>query len=141
MSTVNTQAESSYEKQANEFAKKHGVKLTIGTPDYKKHFAGDKEERYVFPCKLSRKGASYSLNFGQSLAEQDNEPTMYDILTCLQKYDVGSFDDFCSEYGYYPINSSEDYNRAQKTYKAVVREYKGVQRLFADIMDELQEIQ
>jgi hypothetical protein len=58
-------------------------------------------------------------------------PTMYDVLTCLQKYDVGTFDDFCSEFGY-----SEDSRKAEKTYKAVLEEYNAMRLLFSD--EELQ---
>lgn len=129
-----------YNKLAADFAKKHNVKLIIGTPDYGKHFANDRDERYIFPCKLVRNGKSYSFKFGQSIHDGDKEPEMYDVLACLTKYDVGSFDDFCSEFGYFPINSSEEFKNAQKTYKAFCREFAGVQRLFSDIMDELQEI-
>ena len=46
------------------------------------------------------------------------QPTPYDVLACLQKYDVGSFEDFCGEFGY-NIDSSQ----AEKIYKAVCKEY------------------
>ena len=61
---------------------------------------------------------------------------MYDILSCLEKYENANFDDFCSNYGY-----DNDSIKALKTYKAVSKEYKNVFRLFGDIMEELQEIQ
>jgi hypothetical protein len=54
-------------------------------------------------------------------------PTLYDVLACLQKYDVGMFEDFCSEFGY-DIDSS----RAKKTYIAVVKEYNKMCSLFTD---------
>lgn len=63
-------------------------------------------------------------------------PTAYDVLACLQKYDVGTFDDFCSEFGY-----DEDSRSAKKTYKAVVKEYDNVCKLWADEeIEQLQEI-
>ena len=49
------------------------------------------------------------------------EPTAYDVLACLQKYDVGSFEDFCSEFGY-----DTDSMKAKKIYDAVLEEYKNV---------------
>jgi hypothetical protein len=130
-----------YNKAAADFAKKHGIKLTIGTPDYGLHFPGDKDERYIFPCTLSRNGKKYSFKFGQSIAEGLTAPTMYDILACIQKYEVGDFDEFCSEYGYFPIESSAAFKAAQKTHKAVLKEFAAVNRLFGDILEELQEIQ
>jgi hypothetical protein len=57
--------------------------------------------------------------------EDAKEPTMYDVLTCLTKYDPGTFEDFCGDYGY-----DEDSRRAEKTYHAVVKEFEGMQRLF-----------
>lgn len=66
-------------------------------------------------------------------------PTMYDVLSCMQKYDVGTFDDFCREFGYNDLPLSA-YNETMKIYKAVVREHKEMERLFSDCMEELQEI-
>lgn len=62
------------------------------------------------------------------------EPTLYDILTCLTKYDVGTFENFCSEFGY-----DEDSRSAEKTYNAVVKEYESMCRLFSD--EELEVLQ
>lgn len=86
--------------------------------------------------RLSRNRKTYTFDFGQSLADGSKTPTMYDVLACLQKYDLGSFEDFCHEYGY-----DEDSRRAERTYKAVCREYAAVERLFGDCMDELQELE
>jgi hypothetical protein len=120
---------SEYTKQANAFATKYGVKLaTIGEPEYKYHFSGDNQKRYVFKMKLSRGRKSYTFSFGQSINAGAEEPTMYDVLTCLQKYEVGSFEDFCSEFGY-----DTDSRTAEKTYKAVCREYEAICRLFPEI--------
>ena len=55
------------------------------------------------------------------------EPTEYDVLACLQKYDVGSFEDFISEFGY----NSKDHN-VRKIYKAVCNEYNKVCRCFTE---------
>jgi hypothetical protein len=125
-----------YQQQANEFATATGTKLKINRSDYGYHFTNDKENRYIFNCTLTRKGKRYTFNFGQSIAAGNTPPTMYDILTCLEKYGYNSFHDFCYEYGY-----NEDSIKALKTYKAVKREFKGVNRLFADVLEQLQEIQ
>lgn len=125
-----------YQQQANEFAKKYGVKLKINSSEYGKHFAEDKEGRYIFNCTLTRGGKKYTFNFGQSIAAGNVEPTMYDILTCLTKYNPETFEDFCGEYGY-----NTDSIKALNTYKAVNREFNGVNRLFGDILEQLQEIQ
>lgn len=65
------------------------------------------------------------------------EPTAYDVLACLTKYEVGTFEDFCSDFGY-----DTDSRRAEKIYKAVCDEWMNVQRLFTDEeIEQLREIQ
>lgn len=61
-------------------------------------------------------------------------PTAYDVLACLQKYDVGTFEDFCGDYGY-----DNDSIKSLKTYKAVKKEYENVIKMFGDVMNELEE--
>lgn len=122
-------------EQANEFASKYGIKLTLISEDYKKHFADDKNERQVYKMRISRNGKSYTFDFGASIADP-SEPTMYDVLAAFTKYDPRDFENFCGDYGY-----DEDSRTAEKTYKAVKKEFAAVERLFGDILEELQEIQ
>ena len=129
----------SYEKQANEFlaATNTTIKATFFKYDY--YFDDDRERRNIYKITIKRKGVGqYTFKFGSSLndTQDDIEPCNYDILTCLTKYDVGSFEDFCSEYGY-----DDDSRKAYKTYKAVVKEWENVNRLFSDVMEQLREIQ
>ena len=64
-------------------------------------------------------------------------PSEYDVLACLEKYDVGTFEDFCSEFGY-----DEDSRTAERIYIAVIKEYKDLTRIFTEEqMEELSEIQ
>ena len=125
-----------YQQQANDFATKYGVKLKINSSEYGNHFAHDKEHRYIFNCTLTRNGKRYTFNFGQSIAAGNTPPTMYDVLSCLEKYKPENLEDFCNWYGL-DTDSINDLN----TYKAVKREFNGVNRLFGDILEELQEIQ
>ena len=124
-----------YEKQALDFAKKYGVKLEILGSEYKPMW-GEQTKRTVFKLRLSRNRKNYTFEFGQSIANCNKEPSMYDILTCLTKYDPETFESFCAEFGY-----DIDNRNSKKTYKAVCKEFAAVERLFGDIMDELQEIQ
>jgi len=126
-----------FTQRAERLAKKLNLELIILDFEYKKHFADDKQERYVFKCKLKRGKKSFTINFGQSINAGAEEPTIYDILTCLQKYDVGTFDQFCSEFGY-----DNDSRTAEKIYKAVVKEYNNMSRLFnPEELEQLSEIQ
>ena len=124
-----------YEKQAIDFANKFCIKLAILGSEYKPMW-GEQTKRTVFKLRLSRNSKSYTFEFGQSIAQGNNEPSMYDVLACLTKYDPESFDDFCASYGY-----DTDSRSAERIYKAVCKEYNAVERLFGDILDELSEIQ
>lgn len=63
-------------------------------------------------------------------------PSAYDILACLTKYDPGTFENFCSDYGY-----DEDSRTAERIYFAVQKEYTQLARLFTpEQMEELAEI-
>ena len=59
----------------------------------------------------------------------DAKPTEYDILSCLEKYDVGSMEDFISEFGY-EVKCVEDMTNIITTYNNVVKEYQDVCRCF-----------
>lgn len=133
---------SSHEQNAIDFAVKYGITLKVGKPTYKLHFHDDKEMRYVFPCTLKREGEVYKFKFGQSIVAWDEKPSYYDIFSCLQKHDPESFENFCAEYGYELWDDVRPaYNRkSMKVYKAVVKEWEAVDRLFGDILDELSEI-
>lgn len=114
-----------YNKGAYLIANEIGLKMKVGESEYKRYFPSDKDSRYVFKITLKKGGKQYTFNFGQSIAEGSNEPTLYDVLACLTKYDVGTFENFCSDFGY-----DEDSRTAEKTYKAVLKEWQAMERLF-----------
>ena len=126
---------SQYNKGAYLIANELGLTMKVGDSEYKKHFMSDKDSRYVFKITLKKGGKQFTFNFGQSIAEGSNEPTLYSVLTCLQKYDVGTFENFCDDFGY-----DYDSRTAEKTYKAVVKEFEGMQRLFDSAELELLQI-
>lgn len=65
------------------------------------------------------------------------KPTAYDVLAGLQKYEPGTFEDFCSDFGY-----EEDSRTAERVYKDVCDEYINLKMLFSDEeLAQLQEIQ
>ncbi len=69
--------------------------------------------------------------------ENYEKPSAYSILCCLTKYDPGTLEDFCSEFGY-----DTDSKSAEEAYNAVCDEYKNVAMLFSDKeIEALQEIQ
>jgi len=126
-----------YQANALDFAKRHGVKLNVIDYWYGiMPYWGDGVTRCVFTMQIARDHKRYTFKFGQSIAAGAQDPTMYDVLACLTKYDPGTFENFCSDYGY-----DTDSRSAERTYKAVCKEWQAVERLFGDIIEELQEIQ
>lgn len=126
-----------YQANALDFAKRHGVKLNVidywyGTMPY----WGDGVTRCVFTMQIVRDHKHYTFSFGQSIAKGSEKPTMYDVLARLIKYDPGTFENFCSDFGY-DIDSRD----SVRTYRAVHKEWRAVDRLFDDIIEELREIQ
>ncbi len=64
-------------------------------------------------------------------------PRAYSILAATTKYNPGTLEDFCSEYGY-----DTDSKKAERTYNAVKDEYMNLCMLFTDEeMEMLAEIQ
>lgn len=101
----------------------------------------DKNPRFTKTFPNKQAAIYYAAKIGNSFNVTKNPnfkaPTAYDVLTCLQKYEVGTFENFCSEFGY-----DTDSRKAQKIYKAVVNEWQNVAMLFTDKeIEQLQEIQ
>lgn len=135
-----------YEEQANDFLKKTGTAIRIRrTGETHRGDWGDRFHscRYRYHFTLTRNGKSYSGTFYGSIADHDAGNTKiraYDILSCLQKSDPGATVwEFASEYGY-EIRDEKSYKRTEKIWKACRKEYAGVIRLFADVMEDLYEI-
>ena len=128
-----------YVKQAEDFLKETNTELTVEFLRNGKYFHSDKDVRDIYKFTIKRGGRTYSSEFGQSVMNSQSgvPPTAYDILACLTKYDPGTFEDFCSEFGY-----DEDSRNAEKTYNAVREEWMGVQTIWTDEeIDKLLEIQ
>ena len=95
-----------------------------------------KEEEILALLKILLSTRIFSKNDLARL-KADAVPNEYDVLACLEKYDPGTFEDFCSELGY-----DEDSRTAERIYIAVIKEYKDLTRIFTEKqMEELSEIQ
>ena len=94
------------------------------------------EKRYQIP--FSDLNQTEKMQAKKELAAKKKAavPSVYDVLACLTKYDPGTFEDFCSDYGY-----DEDSRTAERIYFAVQKEYAQLARLFTpNEMEELAEI-
>lgn len=141
---------SQYDKQATAFLKKTVTSYSATFLRHGKHFTDEKETRDVYICTFTRGLDGFHIIFGQSLKDSTetvffdngrhddkNKPRAYDVLACLQKNDPGTFEDFCSEFGY-----EEDSKAAEKIYIAVCDEWKNVSMLWDEKeLSDLQDIQ
>lgn len=92
---------------------------------------------HILPKLQSGVGEGYVSNADGHTLVKGTAPTEYDILTCIQKYDPSTFENFCDEFGF-----STDSISATKIYEACVKEWNGVQSIWNDEEIELlQEIQ
>lgn len=123
-----------YEQQADDFLKSVNASIKMEYLEHRPYFAGEKDSRDIYKVRIKRNGKQMTFTFGANL--NGDKPTAYNILACLTKYDPGTFEDFCSDYGY-----DEDSRKAERIYKAVCKEWINVERVFGDCLDDLREIQ
>jgi hypothetical protein len=118
---------------------KSGIKIVNqNTSKTMRTFAPSKrfEKNGKFNLMLFKYGCGWQFA-SCDIVVQPKAPTAYDILACLTKHNPGTFEDFCSEFGY-----DTDSRRAEKTYNAVKDEYLNLCALFnGNEMEELAEIQ
>lgn len=133
-----------YEKQAQDFLEATGTEFSVvgyrGVAKMPWHKEGSDMDKWE--VRLRRNGKEWRFDFYMGLGHGGAEPTAYDVLASIEKYDVGSFEDFCNEFGY-DMFDDETGRRNVNTYglyKAVCREYKHVESMFYDCLDELCEI-
>jgi hypothetical protein len=133
-----------YVKQAKDFLASCNatMKITLLGKAVNENW-GENEPRNNYRVTIATPRGRMQIRFWDSIHCTKNNitPTEYDIIACLQKYEVGTIDDFVSEFGY-EVHELADVKRIQKTYKAVVNEYKKICRCFTEEQIEaMQEIQ
>lgn len=144
MTLVKYEPQNEYDQQAHDFMEETNTKMYIEYLEKGFYFDDDKVARDIYKIKLERNGMQYTFTFGQSIARSGvyaKPPTPYDILACVEKYEpYGDEWDFAKEFGY-DIHDKESYKKVLKIFNAVERQYAGIERLFGDVMEQLQEIQ
>ena len=94
------------------------------------------EKRYN--CRFDSLNYSEKVKAQKELKEKKAaaQPTAYDVLACMTKYDPGTFENFCSEFGY-----DEDSRTAERIYFAVQKKYSQLAKIFTpEQLEEMQEI-
>lgn len=140
--------ENEYTKRAAEFCEKTSTNIFAeysgqAVPQW------DGEKHNHFKIKIERGRRYFTIDFYDSLANTEKYipaengffplrgyPSAYDIITCLQKFDVGTFANFCAEFG-----CDEDSRSAERIYNECKRQFENMERLFTDEeIEELREI-
>ena len=133
-----------YVKQAKDFLESCNATMKIIRIGREKNKDwNDKDWRNTYRATIKTPLGSMHIKFWDSIYNTQNgrEPNEYDILACLQKYDVGTIDDFVSEYGY-EVHEWADVRRIERIYKSVCIEYRDICRCFTPKQVEaMQEIQ
>lgn len=133
-----------YNKQALDFLNKAGARMTITKVGYEVNKLWDEDcLRPKYRVTIRRKGGykPWVFTFWGNLV--DSKITDYDVLSCLQKYEVSEYtEDFAREYGYdyNSYENSKETRRMKRIHQAVQREYEHVENMFGDVLDELREI-
>lgn len=125
-----------YQQMTLDILNPMGVKMIVKFLKYDRYFSDDKEARNIYRITFKREGAEFSLRFGQSIfaSHEGTLPTEYDVLACIQKNDVGSFENFCDDFGY-----NVDSINQHKIYIAICKEWEKVSNFFSS--EELEAIQ
>lgn len=141
-----------YDIQAREFLKKHNAKMVISHVMEKGYVYGRPTSEWkrstmtngwLYRVRIDRNGKTWSFQFSDSLHNYLNNkrPRPYDVLACIEKYEPYYDDvwDFAKEFGY-TICDRESYRETERIFNAVKKEYRNVERMFGDCMEELCEI-
>lgn len=135
-----------YEVQANEFLKKAETKMTISRTGEIKGFPFDNHDflwHYKYQVTLTRHHKQYRFTFYDSHNNwlNNRRPSRYDVLACVEKYEIPyGVKSFAEEYGY-EINNDRDHIRVKKIRDACEEQYDRLLDLFGkELMDELRQI-
>ena len=133
-----------YVKQAQEFLTSCNatMQITYAGKELNSNWK-DKELRNTYFATITTPQGTMKVKFWDSIYNtmRGIKPTEYDILACLEKYDVGTFEDFVNEFGY-DVSESDNLRCTKRIYKAVTREYNDICRCFTEEqLESLREIQ
>lgn len=143
---------SEYQTRADDFLRRIGATVSVAyidteiVPDWDDNALHD-----TYLVMVERDGKKWRYEFHDSVykTRQNKErihcgksrikPSAYDVLSCVEKYDVGSIDNFMDEFGY-EIHKWADVKKIERIYAAVCDEVHHVQELFGDVIDEFAEV-
>lgn len=89
----------------------------------------------VWRVRIATAAGSMVVRFRGSLNDGRRGVTLcgvYDVLACLTRGDVGSFDNFASDFGYFPLSSAAAFLHAWRVWRGCLREFAGVCRVWGE---------
>ena len=137
-----------YDAQAGEFMRKYGVRIHRRFDGKRRFFLGDHEPRNVWRITLMRGDSKMSFLFGDSIVNTHrvprHKPSDYSIIACCSadsSFDCANVADMIAEYGYdTPTNRAES-NKLNRIFVQSRRQAARLREMFADCLNELQEVQ
>ena len=139
---------SEYEQQAIDFLKEAEATMKIEFTGTRMGFPGeDPDDTKTMPHRrykvtLERNGTSFSFPFYGSYRQylDKEDPSEYDVLASLEKYDVGTMADFVDEFGYV-IKDRKSFMSVEKIWQSCKDQYRNMKRMFgSELMEKLCEI-
>ena len=134
-----------YQQQALDFLKEAEATMTITRNGSVDGFPFDDKDTLPhrrYKVTIERNGSSYTFPFYGSYADwqKDRDPNEYDILACVEKYDVGTMADFVEEFGY-KIVDRKSFLRVEKIWTRCKDQYRSLKTMFGpELMEKLCEI-
>lgn len=123
-------------EKVEQFLKSCGANVKIEHSSIETHDNTDTRE---YKYTITRKGKQLSGVFKKSVCNF-SEPTAYEIFSHLPQYEPEvDLWDFARNHGY-QICSQQDYDNVSCAYKEYCHNWRGVNKLFGDVIDELWEI-
>lgn len=103
-----------YEKIMNEILKENNITIDINYVS--KSLVDWNTERnlhnyYIVTLERNDKKMQYDFYASVKNTRENKKPTNYDVMACLEWYELGTFQDFCFNFGY-----NEDSIKALNTY-------------------------
>ena len=126
---------SEHMQRFNSFVIKHNIKLKVLSENFHRSLNKYEQSVSVYKLQLSRDNIHYIFEFTQNIVASGVKPDMHKVLACLTKFPPGSLEEFCCDNRY-----DKDSVEVYLIYLAVLDEYKAVQTLFGDILEDLTEL-
>ena len=123
---------SKYTKQALKFLSDTNTEFKAKFFKNDLYFPDDQEARDIYEITLTRGERVYKFRFGQSIANEGQALTPYDVLTSLTSYDPDTFEEFCSSYGH-----ETDSRKAERIYKKQIKDNPVYKIFVAELENEI----